>query len=286
MYEFAITKVFWHTPWTPFAPPVLDVHLMEVFWIGFWWHAFMSFAIPFFLVRKLVLERVERPFEVREVLWVLVGVPFVVGVFGAAIGQTIETLATVLLSIVVLFAVGRFFLLRAPSWGFRGPDDVLLGPRGRRNAMLFLAAVYAFYGATMRLEWLPTPTGLILPLALYGLLIAAFVRLVGRAPAPPAPTAPAPPAPAPAALAPPAPADGAPPLSTAPLLLFLKWYAAAFAGTILWLLVLAAAAPWLVFIFYLGLILQGGVGAAVFLALAVYKAVRARPAASPAAAPS
>lgn len=296
MYEFAITKVFWNPSWTPFAPRVLETAWMEVFWVGFWWHAFMSFAIPFFLVRKLVLEPHAHPFQIREVRWVVIGVPLLAATFGVAFGGNVfELLGTILLSLLVIFAVARFFLKKAPEWGFKGADAVLLGPAGRKWALRFLIAVYAFYGATMRLEALPGPAGLILPALFYAGLFLLFIPLIRPRPAvveAPAPVAAVAPAPAlvaravgpepEAAVAPPQP----PPLSTEGLQRFIVRYALVFAGLILVCVAIASFAPWILFILYIGFVLQGGVGAVVFLAAAAVRVLKGKVARPGPAAPA
>jgi hypothetical protein len=288
MYEFVITKVFWTPTWTPFAPRVLETSWAEVIWVGFWWHAFMSFAIPFFLVRKLVLESHPHPFQIREVRWVVLGVPLMAATFGVAFGgNAIELLGTVLLSLVVIFAVARFFMKKAPQWGFKSADDVLLGPTGRKRALAFLVLVYVFYGATMRLGALPSLVGLILPVLLYAVLFLIFVPLIR--PRPTATEGPAA-APAAAAVAPSAPMAAAPePAAALPVLPdvpaplpmdglrhFLVRYALVFAGLILACAAIGAVAPWILFILYIGFVLQGGVGAVVFLVAAGAKVLKAR----------
>jgi hypothetical protein len=286
MYEFVITKMFWNPTWSPYAPRVMEVAWLEVFWIGFWWHAFMSFAIPFLLVRKLVLEQHSHPFQIKEVRYILVGAPVISATFGVAFGSPpLELLASILLSMVVLFAVARFFLRRAPLWGFKGPDDVLLGPTGRRRAMGALALVYIFYGATMRPDAWPSVVGFVLPALLYAVLFLMFYPFVrgDRVPivAPPAPlaipvaatpsrapvaaidplrppSAPMPPPIASAALPPgPLPTDG--------LRRFLVRYAISFIVFVALFEGLALAAPWALFILSVLIILSGGVGAPVLL---------------------
>jgi hypothetical protein len=274
MYEFVITKMFWTPTWTPFAPRVLEVAWAEVFWIGFWWHAFMSFAIPFFLVRKLVLEQHPNPFQIKEVRYVLFGVPLLSATFGVAFGAPpLELLGSILLSMVVLFAGARYFLLKAPAWGFKGTDDVLLGPTGRRRAIVFLLLVYAFFGATMRLQALPSAVGLVLPALFYAALFLIFIPLV-RAKAPSAAepvssaTSPAAPGEPLSATAPQALGAQATPPAIKVLRRFLVRYALSFIAFIALLQGVALVAPWVLFVLYVLFVLGGGVGAALLLVAA------------------
>jgi len=86
MYETFITNVYWSPPWNPQGAGFLGMAWLEVFWIGFTWHALMSFLVPIKLVDTF-FEPSKRKLPLHATLpkntWAtLLLVPFVGGILG------------------------------------------------------------------------------------------------------------------------------------------------------------------------------------------------------------
>jgi hypothetical protein len=176
MYEFVITKVFWSPPWNPGAVGPLGVAWVETLWIGFTWHAFMTFLIPFILMQALFLPGGRRKWS-RGLLAILVAAPTMSAVIGLGFGQSLASmLVPLFLSFLVIAALAMLWLRKAPMWGFEGLDQLRLGRRGRRVAIAAFVGVYALYGVFLRPEFLP----LGLPLVPIFLLYAGLVVLTAH----------------------------------------------------------------------------------------------------------
>lgn len=190
MYEFAITKVYWSPPWNPQASAVLGVAWIEFLLIGFVWHAFMSFMMPFRLMQDYVFPGRSGARTARDVRWLMVLIPVMQGAMGLlVIGNVLLLLAAVLGSLAVVTAAVWLFVGSAGKAGVTRPEDLALSPKGRRIGIMFLAAVYIGYGAVLRTDMWGTGTALILPIAFYALLIGCAYALL-TSPAPPAVPAP------------------------------------------------------------------------------------------------
>lgn len=265
MYEFAITKVYWATPWSPWAPPVLGVYWVEMFMIGFVWHAFMSFIMPFRLMQDYVLPGRTQPGTARDVKILMVLIPLVQGAFGLLVhGNVLFTLGAVLGSLAIVNGTVWLFTKAAAKAEVTHVEDLVLSPRGRRRAWKFLIAVYVGYGVAVNPQNIGLGVGLIIPLAFYAALIAGAYVLV-KLPAP--------------SLAAPA-AQAAPPAvpTMAAWNRFAVRYGAHFTVAFLGMAAIQMVAPWLVMVIALSLVGGGLVVSLYFfprLFLEVRKAWRA-----------
>ncbi len=172
MYETFITKVYWSPPWNPEAFSVLGVAWIELLWIGFTWHAFMSFLIPFRIMSGLFAPGGTEPLaakNLRAVLWLA---PVVGATVGLGFGLGVEVmLPSVLLSLLVIALLAVLFMAGARRWGFTSPDQLVFGRTGRRTAWAAFATVYVAYGVLLRPEFFPLGLPLVPVLLVYGGLI-------------------------------------------------------------------------------------------------------------------
>ena len=191
MYEFVITKVFWSPPWNPGAVGPLGVAWVETLWIGFTWHAFMTFLIPFFLMQALFTPG-GRSRPSRGLVAILVVAPTMSAVFGLGFGQSLAAmLAPLLLSFLVIAALALVWLRWAPRWGFQGIEQLRFRRSGRRAAVGAFIAVYAGYGIILRPEFFPLDVALVPFALLYAALLpltAHYLRRASPLPRPNEPT--------------------------------------------------------------------------------------------------
>lgn len=181
MYETFITKVYWVPPWNPDAAGPLGVAWFELLWIGFTWHAFMAFLVPFRLASRL------GPWaDGRRRLPSLYAAPALVGgLFAFAFGRPLpEIVLSLALSLLVILVLAAAFLRQARRHGLRDRAALGLGPRGRRFAWGAFLAVYVVYGALLRPEHLPLGLPLLPVLLLYGGLLLLAWRQLRRRPGP------------------------------------------------------------------------------------------------------
>ncbi|MFQ6013448.1 MAG: hypothetical protein ACE5LS_07370, partial [Thermoplasmata archaeon] len=174
MYETFITKVYFSPPWNPGAVGPGGIAWVELLWIGFTWHAFLSFLIPFRLMQGLYSPANRGASKARDLKWFLVATPLLGGVLGYGFGRSApELLLPLVLSFAVLVLLSLAFLWGARRWGFRSTEQLRLGRRGRAFALGAFVAVYVAYGVLLRPEFLP----LGLPLVLVALIYAGLVLL-------------------------------------------------------------------------------------------------------------
>ena len=173
MYEFVITKVYWVPPWNPASGAEVGFAWFEVLWVGFAWHAFMSFLIPFVLMQRVFLPGSPDPRRSRQLRWVLVGAPAFAAAFGTAFGAPAdELLKSIGVSLAMIAAASFVFSRKALAWGYARPEDLVLGRLGRRAAVAALVAVYVLYGLTLQTDAVPSGLALLAPVPLYAMLIA------------------------------------------------------------------------------------------------------------------
>lgn len=295
MYEFAITKVYWQPPWNPTSGAEVGFAWFEVLWVGFAWHAFMSFLIPYVLMQRVFLPDSPRPWASREFRWVAAGVPLFTMGFAAAMGDSPVVLAaSIFASLALITLVSFLFTKWAPGWGYTGPQDLVLGRRGRRVAWAGLVITYGLLGLTLRTEAAPQSLAVLAPLPLYGMLFLLLYPHLRRSPAQPA-TEVAPPRGGPqgAAVEPPVPgpvaalavAPAAPPVAKAPPLpptdpwsaarSFLLRYGAMFALFLAATFVLSLVFPAPLIIIVILMVYGSTLGAVVLLAWSVVAGVKA-----------
>lgn len=181
MYEFVITKVFWVPPWNPGAVGPLGVAWVELLWIGFTWHAFMTFLIPFVLMRVLFTPGgAQRPS--RGLLAILLVAPAMSGVFGLGFGQDLsQMLLSLFLSFLIIAALAMLWLRWAPRWGFQGVEQLQFGRTGLRVAIGAFLIVYAVYGVLLRPEFFPIGLPLVPVILLYAALVPLTLYYLRRA---------------------------------------------------------------------------------------------------------
>ncbi len=179
MYETFITKVYWSPPWNPEAAGVLGVAWIELLWIGFTWHAFMSFLIPFTLMNRLFTPGTQATLRAKDLRVILLVAPLMGATLGYGFGQSIDVmLVSVLLSLVAIFILAGLFVYGARRWGFNDPRQLAFGRTGRRLAIGAFLAVYIGYGVLLRPEFFPLGLPLVPVLLIYGGLIYLAARLL------------------------------------------------------------------------------------------------------------
>ncbi len=179
MYETFITKVYWSPPWNPDAAGPLGIAWIELLWIGFTWHAFMSFLIPFRLMDGLFAPENGKPFQKRNLRTVLWATPVLGAVTGYGFGPTIDVMLTsVLLSFLIILLLSGAFLVASRRWGLTDSQQLLFGRKGRWLAVAFFSAVYVGYGALLRPEFLPIGVPLIPVILIYVGLVYLAVTLL------------------------------------------------------------------------------------------------------------
>lgn len=273
LYEFVVTKVYWVPYWNPTSGAGVGFAWFEVLWVGFAWHAVMSFTIPFMLMRWVFLPGSKDPWQSRNFRAVLFGVPLLTAGFSLAMGDSpVVTGLSIGASLGEIALFSYFFSRRAPVWGYTGPDDLVLSRRALQFAAAALVVVYVVLGATLRLEALPAGPAILAPLPFYALVLALLYPYLkrtrvqeGAETAPPAPEAPAPPHDGPASAPPPvaAAAEATTPWSGARS--FLVRYAGLFGVFIALSSLLVATVPWVLFILVIVMVYGGTLGGAVLL---------------------
>ncbi len=181
MYEFVITKVFWSPPWNPGGVGPLGVAWVETLWIGFTWHAFMTFLIPFLLMQVLFMPGGRRR-PSRGLVAILVVAPTMSAVFGLGFGQSLAVMVVpLLLSFLVIVALAMLWFRWAPRWGFQGVEQLKFSRIGRRVAIGAFLAVYILYGIFLRPGFFPFDAAWVPVLLLYAGLISLTAYYLRRA---------------------------------------------------------------------------------------------------------
>jgi len=172
LYETWITKVFWNPPWS--SSGFLGVAWVEVLWIGFTWHAFMSFLVPIRLCEAFVGPRPAGT-HVRALRFpMLAALPVVGAIVGTAFGVPLESMfASVAGSAVVIGLVAFLFARAARTEGIRTLESLRLTPRGLVQWSLVAIGLYVAYFALLRPEAVPGPV----PIAITSLLEVLLLLL-------------------------------------------------------------------------------------------------------------
>ncbi|MCJ2520880.1 MAG: hypothetical protein LN412_08080, partial [Candidatus Thermoplasmatota archaeon] len=179
MYETFITKVYWSPPWNPEAAGALGVAWVELLWIGFTWHAFMSFIIPFTLMNGLFSPGKRKAFRTRDLRAILLVAPVMGAILGYGFGRSIEAMLTsVLLSLLVITLLAVAFFFGARKWGFRRTEQLIFGRKGRWLAIAFFSGVYVGYGILLRPEFFPLGLALLPVILIYAGLIYLAANLL------------------------------------------------------------------------------------------------------------
>jgi len=183
LYETWITKVFWNPPW-PSAGGPFGVAWVEVLWIGFTWHAFMSFLIPIRLCETFVGPRPVGPHIPASRFAMLAAVPVMGAVVGTAFGIPLESMFTsVAGSAVVIGLVAFFFTRAARREGISTLAPLRLSPRGLMQWTMIAVGLYIAYFALLRPEAVPGPVPIAITALLEVLLLLlalAMARVAGR----------------------------------------------------------------------------------------------------------
>ncbi|HEY5538130.1 MAG TPA: hypothetical protein VIL58_01150, partial [Thermoplasmata archaeon] len=128
LYETWITKVFWNPPWTS-APGLFGVAWVEVLWIGFTWHAFMSFLVPIRLCETFVGPRPAGRHVPAWRLVMLAAVPLVGAVVGTSFGVPLESMFASVAGSAVVIGLVAFLFTRAARWeGVKTLESLRLTP--------------------------------------------------------------------------------------------------------------------------------------------------------------
>ncbi len=168
MYETFITKVYWSPPWNPEAVTALGVAWVELLWIGFTWHAFMSFLIPFTLMSRLFTPGGRTSLKARDLRAILIVGPFMGATLGYGFGQGIEVmLPSVLLSLLVISVLAAAVIWGFKRWGFTSPDQLAFGGAGRKLAISSFLGVYVGYSVLLRPEFIPFGIPIVTVLSVY-----------------------------------------------------------------------------------------------------------------------
>ncbi len=195
MYEFVITKVYFVPPWDPtHANLPLGIAWLEVLWIGFVWHAFMSFYLPARIMLVFFAPGGAGKLAPLEKRLLFVLVPLASGATGLLSGHGLpDMFLSIGLSFVVIGAVAFAYVRASRAASLFEARALVLGKRGRRVAWALFFGVYGFYGLALRPEGWKVGLPLVGMAALYALLIALLRHFletatealpVGPAPAP------------------------------------------------------------------------------------------------------
>ncbi len=173
MYETWITKVYWNPPWPSWEGP-LGVHWTEVLWIGFTWHAFMSFLVPIRLCETFVGPRPPGQPTTRWRYAMLAFVPAVGAVNGVAFGQPLETMfGAVAGSALVIGLVAFLFSRAVKREGVVNLESLRLSSWGLTRWTFAAVGLYGLYFVLLRPEATPGPV----PIATTTLLQVALIAL-------------------------------------------------------------------------------------------------------------
>jgi len=180
MYEFVITKVYFVPPWDPTHGDLpLGIAWLEVLWIGFVWHAFLSFYVPARIMFEVFAPGGRGSLSPRERRLLFTLVPLASGATGLLSGQSLPAMfLSLALSLAVIAAVAWAFVRAARTSAGLELRSLVLGRRGRTFAWAFLLGVYALYGFDLRPEAWKVGAPLVAMAALYLLLIALARRLL------------------------------------------------------------------------------------------------------------
>ncbi len=175
-----------------YGPPhVIFGFALLLLWIGFTWHAFMSFLVPWRLTNALFTPGASVEAALADHRRKIILLPAIGVTLGYAFGVGLPTIAISLaLSFLIIAAVAFYLVWRAPRWGFVSTEQLFLGVKGRRLAWALMASVYAFYGVLLRPEFFPLDITLLLPVLLYGALAFLVYRTLRSSVGVPAATAP------------------------------------------------------------------------------------------------
>src|SRR3990172_8168631 len=112
MYEFVITKVYFVPPWDPSHGDLpFGVAWLEVLWIGFVWHALLSFYVPARIMFEVFAPGGRGSLSPRERRLLFTLVPLASGATGLLSGQGLPAMFLNLgLSIAVIALVAWAFV--------------------------------------------------------------------------------------------------------------------------------------------------------------------------------
>ena len=180
MYEFVITKVYFVPPWDPSHGDLpFGVAWLEVLWIGFVWHALLSFYVPARIMFEVFAPGGRGSLSPRERRLLFTLVPLASGATGLLSGQGLPAMFLNLgLSIAVIALVAWAFVRVAGASAGLELRSLVLGRRGRTFAWAFLVGVYALYGFGLRPDAWKVGAPLVVMAALYLLLIALARRFL------------------------------------------------------------------------------------------------------------
>jgi len=182
LYEAYITKVLWAPTWGPPVWSLGGVALVELVVISFWWHPFMSFAIPLAAAETALTSSREvlggLPAKVRSVLARRGRLLFVL--FAAWAGATHggADLVPAMLSSIISAGVllGLVHLWKKWTAGAAYSLRQLL-PDGMQTAKLFavLVFIYILLGGSLLRERIPGPAAQAPVWAMYAIFIGLLV---------------------------------------------------------------------------------------------------------------
>lgn len=179
MYEAYITKVLWSPPWNPNAFKIGGVALFESSMLVVFWHAFMSFIIPLFVVENLLCtsnhmqkslnEQANRIF-MRPAAALILGM---VGGFMLGTNLT-DAVQALISSLSTSFVVTLLILLwkiiyRKTKFDLR---ELLPGKIALPLIALLLLIYYLYYGSILRPESLPNVASQFTIWLLYAVILA------------------------------------------------------------------------------------------------------------------
>jgi len=178
MYETFITKVFWSPPWNPEGVGFLGFAWLEVFWIGFAWHAVMSFMLPLKIAEHFFFPRRDARTDKRWLI-ILAGALLVGVIFGVAFAQSPATILTGFGASSVTIGVAALLFTRiARRANLMAREDIVLGPRGFRLSVVFFLTIYITYFLVMRPEAIPGPTTIVATLILDLLIVLLILNIL------------------------------------------------------------------------------------------------------------
>jgi len=183
MYEFVITKVYFSPPWGGFFM-FMGVDIISIIWVGFIWHAFFSFVIPFYIMILLFFP-VERELAIKWLKRSFYAIAFAFSIFGV-ISPTMDSLIKsgiyyfgLAIMVLLIFIISIIFRLIAFRIGRKDYklQDFIVSRRTKTISLALLIFIYVFYGITLRTEALPkTPNAYLIPAVIYGLIILSIIK--------------------------------------------------------------------------------------------------------------
>ncbi len=162
----------------------MRVAWVELLWIGFTWHALITFLIPFRLMHGLFTPGKAEGFKARNLRVILWMGPVLGMTLGFGFGTDPGIMAiSITLSFLVIGVLAVIFMRGAKRWGFTRAEQLTFGKKGRRLAITAFIGVYIVYGILLRPGFFPVGIPLTPVVLIYTGLIALLV-LVLRFPVP------------------------------------------------------------------------------------------------------